>query len=343
MKKWFALTLLTILLAILARFLLVAIPASGALKTLDSKLVESCSRVDIFAGTEDVAIDYATNLVFVSGSDRRNTSHQDGIFAFPLDSQTQVKRVSPANMEDFHPHGISLWSGMGETRLFVISHQSTGNDVVEIFVVGKDGMLEHAETVSFAAMHSPNDLVAVGARQFYASNDRGVGTGIVALAEQYLALPLSSAVYFDSMQGRVVAEGLVSANGINQSPDGKTIYIAEALGSRVAVYKRDLTTGALTKQRQIAVGTAADNIDVDPAGVLWIAGHSKVFDFLAHAQDADKIAPSHIIKLNPASDEIEDVFLALNGEINAASVGAVHNNTLVVGAVFDGHVMVCPL
>ena len=331
------------LLLILARFLLVAVPASGVMRTLESKLVESCSRIEVFAGTEDVVIDYDTNWVFVSSSNRRQTSDQDGIFAFSLSDMAKVKRVSSSDLVDFHPHGISLWKQAGETRLFVISHQSTGENVVEIFVVGNDGMLEHTETIAFADMHSPNDLVAVGQRQFYASNDRGTGNRVVALAEQYLALPLSSAVYFDGQQGRVIASGLVSANGINLSPDGKTVYISEPLRARVAVYSRNLVTGALTPQRKIQVNTAVDNIDIDPAGNLWIAGHSKIFDFLAHRQHASKIAPSHIIKLNPTNGEVEDVFIALDGEINAASVGAVHNNTLVVGAVFDGHVMVCPL
>ena len=38
-----------------------------------------------------------------------------------------------------------------------------------------------------------------------------------------------------------------------------------------------------------------------------------------------------------------DVLISVNGEINGSSVGAVWANTLIVGAVFDGHVMVCPM
>ena len=37
------------------------------------------------------------------------------------------------------------------------------------------------------------------------------------------------------------------------------------------------------------------------------------------------------------------MFVSTQGEINGSSVGAVWDNTLIVGAVFDGHVMVCPM
>ena len=59
-----------------------------------------------------------------------------------------------------------------------------------------DGALTHLESVSFAEMHSPNDVVAVGPRQFYATNDRRHEQGIIAQLEAYLALPLTNVVYF---------------------------------------------------------------------------------------------------------------------------------------------------
>jgi len=326
-----------------AWLLAVILPVAGTFQSLEPKLVEACTSLDVFPGTEDIAIDHATNLAFVSATDRR-TDRGGGIFLIDLENPGSATRVSPPDLSDFHPHGISLWHGTGsEARLFAISHGSNGDDTVEIFNVAEGGSLAHIESISFAEMYSPNDLLAVGPRQFYATNDRGEKRGIVGTLEQYFGLPLSSAVYYDGTDGRRITKGLVAANGINQSLDGKTVYIAELLKRRIRVFDRDIATGELTRRATIKVNTAPDNIDVDQDGTLWIGGHSEIFKFLAHAKDAAETAPSHVIKIDPNSHAVEDVFISIDGEINASSVGAVLGDTLLVGAVFDSNVMICPL
>ena len=337
------LTGLIILLALIVWFLAVLIPVAGTFQKLEPKLVEACTPLEVFPGTEDVAIDPNTRLAFISATDRRGT-RGGGIFAVSLDTMTNPVRVSPTGLTDFRPHGISLWHGpSGQTRLFVISHRATDEDIVEMFDVGAGGILTHTDSIGFDAMHSPNDLVAVGPRQFYASNDRGNVSGIIATLERFLALPFSSAVYFDGDKGVHIKKGLVAANGINRSPDGKTIYIAELLKRRISIFDRDLENGALSRSGQIKLNTAPDNIDVSPDGTLWVGGHTKIFRFLAHAKDAAEIAPSHVIKIDPTTRKSQDVFISTEGEINGSSVGAVLGDTLIVGAVFDSHIMVCPL
>ena len=329
-----------------------SIPSSGAFAELEPKLVDQCRRVDVAPGTEDVAIDPELSLAFISAADRRGwynesdvagTYPKNGIYALALDGSDAVTRVSP-EIDNFLPHGISLWRGdNGEKRLFVVNHPPNGAEIIEIFSVGEDAALTHLESVSFAAMHSPNDVVGVGPRAFYASNDRGFEEGFMAWLEAYMALPFSSVVYFDGERGGIIQKGMTYANGINQSPDGRTLYVAEVLKRRIAVFDRDVATGALNWRTAFKANTAPDNIDIAPDGALWVGGHSKIFDFLAHAKDASAIAPSHVVRIDPESGEYEDMFISVDGEINASSVGAANEDTLIVGAVFDGHVMVCPL
>lgn len=327
------------------------IPASGVKANLETKLVDQCTRVDVAPGAEDITIDPELKLAFVSAADRRewynegsasSVNPRNGIYGVTMDGQYTVRRLSPP-MENFLPHGISLWRGPdGAKRLFVINHPPSGEELVELFDVGAEGDLTHIETISFPAMYSPNDLVAVGPRQFYATNDQRYERGVMSALESYFALPLTSVVYYDGENGDFIKKGLTYANGINKSPDGQTIYVAELLKRRVAVFDRDEATGALTRTKNLSVDTAPDNIEVSRDGALWIAGHSKIFDFIKHAKAPKAIAPSHVIRYSEANG-MTDMLISVNGEINASSVGAVWDNTLMVGGVFDGHVMACPM
>lgn len=328
------------------------IPLSGAFDNLQPRLVDQCRRVDVAPGTEDVEIDEATGQVFISTFDRRgwyagdDTDHAPGaIYLLDLnDPALEPRKISGDAPDDFSPHGVSLWTaGNGERRLFVVNHRADGGEVMEFFDVEPDGGLFHTESISFDAMYSPNDVVAIGDRQFYATNDQRHETGLMSALETYLTLPLTDVVYFDGVSGAVAADGLVYANGINKSPDGANIYVAEVLKRRISVFERETSTGALSLKTRLPVNVAPDNIDVRPDGVLMVAGHPKIFDFVAHAEDADEFAPSLVVKMDLNSMRRETVFASLNGEINGSSVGAATQDILIVGAVFDGHVMVCPL
>ena len=334
-----------LLLAAAGRLLWVVVPASGAFASLEAKRVETCSRVEVAPGTEDVQVDRQTGLVFVSASDRRSPEQPSGgIHVFDLATMGSAQLVSQDAPDDFRPHGISLWRGEdGTARLFAINHPAAGGHAVEIFDIGDGGVLSHVRTVSFDAMYFPNDVVGVGPEQFYVSNDRARMGGLVRVVEPYLGLPLTSVAYWDGTDGRMVADQLIYANGINVSADGATLYVAEVLGRQVSIYDRDAASGDLTFVRAHKVGTNPDNIDVDEDGSLLIAGHPRIFDFLAHAEDPAAVAPSEVVRLDVPSGDVTSVFVDLDGAISASSVGAAGAGHLVVGAVFQGHVLVCPM
>ncbi len=325
---------------------MVAVPASGVFADVRPLLVQRCERVEISPGTEDVTFDPASGLAFVSAADRRGGA-RGGIHLLDPRQPGSARLISADAPDEFHPHGISLWTGDGgERRLFVVNHPAAGRHTVEIFdvVAGTDGLpvLRHAETVAYPALSSPNDVLAVGPRSFYATNDRAWSDGPLAMVEGYLALPVASVSYFDGSEGRLVAGGLAFANGINASADGRSVYVAELLGRRVHVYDRDEASGDLEPRDSLSVPTAPDNIEVAADGMLWIGGHPRIFEFLAHAEDPSRSAPSHVVRVDPATGAVETVLVSLDGEISASSVAAVHGDVLVVGAVFDGHVLVCP-
>ncbi len=320
---------------------------SGMLDDITVPSNPACSALAVSPGTEDVTIDKATGMVFVSADNRRSTMVSpvgaNGIYAFDLTNPATLSRVSLDAPKDFHPHGISLWAGETGKRLFVINHRSTGENSVEIFSVGATGMLSHLKSVMLDAVHSPNDVHAVGPEAFYFTNDKGYKTGLMNKLEAYLALPFASVAYYDGIEVRKVVTGLRYANGINQSLDGKHIYVSEILPRTVTVFRRDAVDGSLDKLRVLDVNSGPDNIEVDSEGNLWVAGHQNLFTFLGHASDASKPSPSHVMKLDPTSGLSKDIYYDSGETISASSVGAVHEQTLIVGAVFDGHILICSL
>ncbi|WP_417496638.1 strictosidine synthase family protein [Maricaulis sp.] len=335
-----------VVVAALARMAFVIIPASGMMAELTPVTPGQCEALTIAPGTEDITIDPASSRVFVSTDDRRSGA-RGGIYAFDLNAPGTLHEVTGDAPADFHPHGISLWTGAdGAQRLFVVNHRAGfgtagGAHAIEIFDVGADGLLSHVESISYDELRSPNDVLAVGPRSFYATNDRAYHSGIMANLEAYFGLPLSSVSWFNGTDGDMVAHGIAYANGINISADGSEVYVSELLARRVRIYDRDAESGQLTANRAFGVPTAPDNIEIDERGDLWIGGHPRVFDFVAHAADASAMAPSHAVRLNPLTGETETALLVMDGSLNASSVAAERNGVLLVGAVFDDHILVC--
>ncbi|MCC5995056.1 MAG: SMP-30/gluconolactonase/LRE family protein [Oceanicaulis sp.] len=347
MRYWLiGLGLIAALIA--ARVAYIVIPASGALTPVSEIGTEDCQRVPVAPGTEDVTIDPVTGLAFVSAQDRRAgaMAQTNGIYVFDPAGPGRVRRVSNDTPADFRPHGISLWRGEGAegselARLFVISHPASGSQVL-IFDIADDGSLTHLETVTDPAIRSPNDVVGVGPRQFYITNDTYFGDMPMGYLEAFLGLPLGSVAYFNGETARIVADGFIYTNGINVNAAGDRLYVAAFLGREVRIFERNASDGALRRLASHRMPMGADNIEIGPDGALYVGGGVDVFAFLAHAEDPDALAPSIVMRLDPETGERRTVFMNDGSLINSASVGAVHDGRLAVGAVFDGHVLLCP-
>ncbi len=318
--------------------------ASGQLVSLETVLADRCESIEVAPGPEDIAIDHETGIAYIAATDRRAlSSHPRGsIFMLDLnDPDAAPIDILSQEPSDFYSYGISLWRGPeGNLRLFAIKHPKAG-ETVEVFDVGLDGHLVHAETITSPEMFALNDLVAVGARQFYATNDQRYKDGIGAALELFLGLPLGEVIYFDGAQTRKVASGFAFANGVNTSLDGSEVYVTETIGRKLAVFKRDRSSGALSKRQNYGIGTGADNIDVAPDGALYIGAHPKLLAFTKHASDPETVSPSQVVRFDPVERDFETVYVSQNGELNGSATGAYWNETLLVGGVFDSHIAKC--
>ncbi|MCJ8272391.1 MAG: SMP-30/gluconolactonase/LRE family protein, partial [Psychrosphaera sp.] len=140
------------------------------------------------------------------------------------------------------------------------------------------------------------------------------------------------------------------ANGITATNDLKTFYVSQATGRKISVYNRDSSTGKLTKQSDIAVEFGPDNLEWDTKGNLWVAGHPRLFDFLAHTDNADNHSPSQVVRIdvNSTVPVVSPVYLSMGVDISGATVAAVYhgtvaNDTMLIGSVFEPRILRCQL
>ena len=213
---------------------------------------------------------------------------------------------------------------------------------MEIFDI-VDGRLAHRETIRDELLRSPNDILAVGSRKFYVTNDHRHPGGWKRTAEDFLRLADSDVVFFDGTGFRVVAEGIVYPNGITMDPDGRTVFVASTTGHSILSYQRDPVSGALLFRERFAVGTGVDNLEMDRDGTLWIGAHPKMLAFLKNARDPESPSPSQVLSLEPSSGVFQEIFSSRGDDLSTSSVAAVYGKWMLIGSVFDEHLLLCEM
>jgi arylesterase/paraoxonase len=347
--KKFKISILLFLLFVLA-FVGKTLLDSGYFKTIKPHFNGTVQVVEGITGAEDLTIDQETGLAFLSSDDRRSNRAgkfvQGAIYTLDLKQTSPLPQRIPGDLpRDFHPHGISLFKTTdGRKLLFVINH-SKGKQLVEIFEFDGKKLL-HLESIKHSLITSPNDILAVGKRSFYISNDHGYPRGFQRMAEEYLRLPLANVIYFDGQKASVAADGIVYANGINMSTDEQTLFVSSTIGQKILVYKRDAFSGRLTEEDEIPCQTGVDNIEKDGQGNLWVGCHPQMLAFVAHAKDVNKRSSSQVLKISYAGKkkyQLEEIYMNDGNPISGSSVGAVYGNQMLVGAVFDSKVLLAKL
>jgi arylesterase/paraoxonase len=343
-------TAIILILLALAWRVVSTIRHAGEFKTLKPHFNGQARKIGGAVGAEDITIHPHTGVAFISSSDRRaifrGESTQGAIFEYDLIAATpELKNLTTDFTKELHPHGISLYLGEnGETLLFVVNHRPDG-EYVEIFDY-QDSALVHRESIRGELMNSPNDVVAVGPRSFYATNDHGNVSALGRTVEEYLQLERSYVLYYDGQDFKKAANDIAYANGINVSHDGRTIYVAACVGLKINVYARDLVSGELTYKNEIPLKTGVDNIELDAGGNLWVAAHPQLLTFTKHAKDSTQHSSSEILKINLRENgdyKIDQIYLNDGEEISGSSVGAVFSNKLLIGSVFENHFLVCEM
>ena len=339
MKLWLKILLgiLAVILFFVGRLLI----NSGFFREITPHFNGKMVKISGFEGNEDITVDRKTGIALIAAP-AFNLDKNGSIFMLNLNeaSPKPINLTTQLPFSNFHPHGISLYqSADGDKKLFVINHRNTGH-YIEIFQF-TDSSLVHLESIQNPLFISPNDIVAVGERQFYLTNDHNEPLSDWRAKKDILQIPMGNVCFYDGKNAKVVADGIMYANGINKSNDGKSIFVASASGQKIKVYERNSRSETLTESDEIAIN-GPDNIDVDEAGNLWVGCHPKLLKFLAHSKEHSKISPSEIIKITyqgKGKAQLESIYLNDGSEISASTVGVFYKDKLLIGSVFEKHIL----
>jgi arylesterase/paraoxonase len=344
------------LLAVVAVFVFDQLRHGGQFRELTITALPECRPLAMDASAEDIQIDRAHGVAYLSYLDRRGQIQGKPVrgTVMLLDLNAPDPRPRPALLSDppdFRPHGMSLYrAGDGALRLFVISHSPLPDGAVRqevhIFEQSATGAFALVRTVRDALIRKPNAIVAVGMDQFYLANDSGAGNGWERMQEMAFRRGLSTLAYFDGTRMRAVDTGIQSASGIAASPDGTRIYVSETLGNRVRVYSRNAANGDLSLEELLDVGSAPDNLNVDEQGRVWIAAHAKSLALVRSFMSEKNLAPTQILRFEPAARgaaRLTQVYSNRGDALSGAAVGAVYRQSLLMGSITDRKLLRCRL
>ncbi|MFN8640193.1 MAG: SMP-30/gluconolactonase/LRE family protein [Candidatus Binatia bacterium] len=348
-----AVLVMVLLLALLAGgFTLRVLWLGGAFTRIHPHFAGRCRLVEGPVGPEDLTIDAPARRAIVSATDRRaaqaGSPKPGGIWSYPLDPAGAAPvNLTPDASVYLQPHGISLWREPdGRAALFVVNHPAPGHGwpahTVEIYDLAGDA-LSHRATLTDPRLVMPNDLVAVGLDRFYVTNTHAHGPGRLQALETYLQLRGAEVLHYGPGGFTTAIPGLVFPNGINVSPDGRTVYVAAVTWRSVLMYDRDPVSDALTHRRDVPIGSGGDNIEVDGDGQLWIGSHPKLLAVPRHAENAANPAPAQVLRVSADGERVDEIYLGDGRPIAAASAAARLGNRLLIGQIFGNGFLDCEM
>jgi len=349
------LRILVPLLSILGLFALLVkrLADFGVFTPKQSFNTESCRVIANFSSCEDIQVDYANDLLYLSANNwtayfREEYSVQGGIYVLDLKQKNaKPKLVSVDQPAVFHPHGFHLYTDpeTKEKVLFVINHKQKGHSAIEVFDVIDKDTIKHRETFSHDLLINANEVLGVGKRQFYVTQDTKYPlNGITLTVAAALGREAGSLFHFDGKNWKTVIENLNLGNGLAVSPDHKLLFVGETNKKRVRIYDGDIKSGDIRFKASYNLDLFPDNIEMDSDGNLWAAGFPNLLAMSERIKGRDLKVPVRIMKASFEGEKLKDLtkMLETTGEeFMAQTVVVPYQDKMILAGIFTPEVRMC--
>ncbi|KAF9214526.1 hypothetical protein BGZ59_003488 [Podila verticillata] len=340
-----------------------------------------CVAVPGLEACEDVHIHHKSGLAFTAcgNSELRKSwfppmvklnasadprAFQDKFVIYNLESgnykAVEIKGLPTGT--DLAFHGLDFYEKSPSELVFFLINHRRGGSVVEVleYQIGDD-FVQYKETIKHELIFTPNDIVAMGPRSFYVSNDHKYAKGVMREIELVLRRPWSDVIYHSPEETFVAFSGVASANGMTSTPDRSTIYLSACNGGGMHVLKPRVDH-TLEEEEYIKLDYFVDNPSFDAdTGSIFLAGHVQPLLFTGQMKSpgVPVIGPSKIVKISKkkaeavapssaskSSYKVETVLVDDGKQISTSTTAALdrqHNVMLVGTAAAAKGLLRCPI
>src|SRR5471032_1025225 len=322
-----------------------AVWSNGMVSSTPVGFLGSCKVAGTVAGVQD--IEAANGTAFVSVSNARGPSADDGIYALPLAGGTLHKLAG--GPRDFHPRGIGLYRTPDGKGLFLmaVNRRSGGRFSIDSFEVTNPAAapaLVAQGTIEGGLLINPQDVAVASPGTFYVANGTAGKNPLIHALQTYGILSGGDVLYFNGMSFSQVADGLYGTRSLVLAQGGTHLIVGGLLSRSLTTFSRQPFTGALTEAGTMTLPAGPEKLSLDAQGELWLAGHANLLDWRAFSADPHLRAPSEIFRvslLNGVPQQAEQAYGNPGSEIAGASVGVSVGNRLLIGSSLDGRLLDC--
>jgi len=291
---------------------------------------EKCKGIPELQACEEIILHQPTGILYIACSTPSSREHwlptlaqfnatgastKDYVATYDPATSRVTRLITP----DFNSgrglslHGMdvvpSKWNPK-ELFVYLVNHRiplggavpaEVGADsVIEIFTttVGRSRALKHRKTIEDPIIVAPNSVSGSDdGESFYFTNDRGVRVGPSIRYLEYLGHSNSSVGYCHVNEGcKYALTKTHASNGITTASNG-TVYLADSTFGVVNILEQQ-SDHALVITDSIKTDMVIDNLAVDAAGQLWVAGIPRALALLRHMKDPSSPSPSTAFRLS---------------------------------------------
>ncbi len=269
-------------------------------------------------GAEDLAVDPASGLVFISAFDRFSLEDalkadqrflpRGGLYVVPFQDlvyrggdrdRVEVRDIlTPLLGErEIRPHGIDLYTGpLGQRVLGAVVHRYERTGLgeserweritgIETFTI-TDAGIEHSASIAHTSLCQANDLAIVGPRRLLVTRDRGT-CGPDTWMEDVLGLKRARVIFVEvTEQGGLdrapvpVADRIAFANGIAIDRERRRLVVAATRDRTLLVYDLDtiLSGAGGTPVGKVVLPGGPDNLTMAGPDRVIAAVHPSLLD-----------------------------------------------------------------